>query len=88
MKLIYFAQASFIDTIVMKRSSAYLIDMTEVSAENKRHEKCLEKERTRKDVLVSGFTQFKALLLFCKEHYKYFTIAMQHYIVSVMNLST
>lgn len=61
--------------------------MTEVSVENKGREKCLEKERTRKDLLVTGFTQFKALLLFCKQHYKYFTIAMQYYVVSVTNLS-
>lgn len=62
-KLIYFAQASFIDTIVMKRSSAYLIGMTEVSVENKRHEKRLEKQRTRKD-LVTVFTQFKVSYCF------------------------
>lgn len=70
----------------MKRSSAYLT--TEVSVENKGCEKCLEKEKTGKDLLVTAFTQFKAVLLFGKQHYKYFNTVMQHYIVSIMNLST
>lgn len=86
-KLIDFAQASFIDTTVMKRSSAYLIEMTEVSVENKRREKCLDKERARKDFPVTGFTQFKALLLFCKQHYKHISIVIQYYTISVTNLS-
>lgn len=62
--------------------------MTEVSVENKGCEKHLEKERTGKDLLVTGFTQFKSVLLFCKQHYKYFNTVMQHYIVCIMNLST
>lgn len=72
----------------MKRSSAYLTNMTEVSVENKGCEKCLDKERTGNNLLVTGFTQFKAALLFCKQHYKYFNTVMQHYTVSIMNLST
>lgn len=60
--------------------------MTEVSVEYKGPEKRLEKERTGKDLLVTGLTQFKAILLFCKQHYKYFNIVMQHYIVPIMNL--
>lgn len=87
-KIIYFAQAPFIDAIVIKRSSAYLTNTTEVSVENKGREKHLEKERTGKNLLVTGFTLFKAVLLFCKQHNKYFNTVMQHYIVSIMNLST
>lgn len=41
-----------------------------------------------KGLLVTEFTQFKAVLLFCKQHHKYFNTVMQHYIVSIMNLST
>lgn len=62
--------------------------MTEVSVEYKGPEKRLEKERTGKDLLVTGLTQFKDILLFCKQHYKHFNIVMQHYIVSIMNLRT
>lgn len=72
----------------MMRSSAYLRNMTEVSVENTGCEKRLEKERTGKGLLVTGFIQLKAVLLFCKQHYKYFNTVMQHYIVSIMNLST
>lgn len=61
--------------------------MTEVSVGNKRHEKRPRKQRTRRDLLVPGFTEFKALLLFHKQHYKYFAITMQHSPVSFMNLS-
>lgn len=88
-KLIYSAQASLMGTtsIVTERSSAYLIDMTEVSVGNKRHEKRPRKQRARKDLLVPGFTEFKALLLFHKQRYKYLAIMMQHCPVSSMNLS-
>jgi len=71
----------------MKRSSAYLIDMTEVSVENKRHEKRPRKQRAGKDLLGPGFAEGKSLRLLHKQLYKYLTIMMQHSTASFMNLS-
>lgn len=61
--------------------------MTEVSVENKRHEKRPRKQRAGKDLLGPGFAKGKSLRLLHKQLYKYLTIMMQHSTASFMNLS-